>query len=140
MNKVVAGMIAGFTATVVLSVLMMLKGKMGLMPDLNVIAMLASQMGGTPTIGWLAHFMIGVVGYGIAYALLFSELALGGHAMRGLALGVVGWLVMMVLVIPMMGAGLFGLQMASGIMVPVATLMLHAIFGIVLGLTFSKLS
>lgn len=139
MNKMKAGMISGFTATVVLSALMVIKGRMGLMPDVDVIAMLARQMGSSTVMGWLAHFMIGVIGYGIAYALVFSRLSLGGHALRGLVLGIAGWLVMMVMLMPMMGAGLFGMQMPSGMMVPVATLMLHVIFGAVLGLVFGKL-
>jgi hypothetical protein len=38
---------------------------------------------------------------------------------------------------PMAGAGLFGLS--PGIMAPVITLMLHVIFGVVLGLVFQTL-
>ncbi len=138
MSKVVNGMLAGLVATVVLSLLMVLKKMVGLMPDLNVIAMLAKQMGTGPLMGWVAHFMIGVVGYGIVYGLIFSKLPLGAHAVRGMALGVVGWLIMMVVLMPMMGGGLFGTQMPSGMMVPVATLILHLIFGAVLGVVFSR--
>lgn len=138
MSNVVNGMLAGLVATVVLSLLMVLKNLMGLMPDLNVIAMLAKQMGTGPLMGWVAHFLIGVVGYGIVYGLIFSQLPLGGHAVRGMTLGLVGWLVMMVVLLPMMGAGLFGTQMPSGMMVPVATLILHLIFGAVLGLAYSR--
>lgn len=140
MNKIVAGMLAGFVATAILSLLMVMKGVMGLMPDVDIIAMLAKQMGTGVAMGWAAHFMIGVVGYGIAYALVFSKLPVGTHLVRGILLGVVGWMVMMVMLMPMMGAGMFGLSMPSGMMVPVATLMLHAIFGAVLGLVFAKLA
>lgn len=140
MNKIVSGMLAGLLATVVLSALMLAKAMMGLMPDVDVIAMLAKQMGSGSALGWMAHFMIGIVGYGVAYALVFSNLPLAGHAIRGLLLGIVGWLGMMVMLMPMMGAGLFGTLMPSGMMVPVATLMLHAVFGVVLGLTFKKLA
>jgi len=140
MNKIISGMLAGLVATVVLSALMLAKAMMGLMPDVDVIAMLANQMGSGAALGWMAHFMIGIIGYGVAYALVFSNLPLGGHAIRGLLLGIVGWLGMMVMLMPMMGAGLFGTLMPSGMMVPVATLMLHAVFGIVLGLTFKKLA
>lgn len=136
MNKVINGILAGLAATVVLSMLMVMKAKMGLMPDVNVIAMLASKMGGNIMMGWVAHFMIGVIGYGLAYALVFSELPFGNHTTRGIALGATGWLVMMVAVMPMMGAGLFGLAMPSAIMVPVATLMLHIVFGAVLGFVY----
>ena len=140
MNKIRNGLIAALAATLVLSLLMIIKGMMGMMPDMNVIAMLAKQMGGGPAMGWAAHFMIGVIGYGLAYALVFSNLKIGGHILRGLTLGIAGWLVMMVVVMPMMGAGLFGLKMPSAMMVPVATLILHAIFGIVLGAVFGKLA
>ena len=44
---------------------------------------------------------------------------------------------MMLIVMPAAGAGLFGLNM--GMMAPVMTLMLHAIYGAVLGFVFSRL-
>lgn len=139
MNKFVKGIIAGLVATIVLSVLMIMKEKMGLMPDVNVIAMLASKMGGNSMMAWLAHFMIGMIGYGIAYVLIFSKLPFASNILRGIALGVAGWVVMMIAIMPMMGAGLFGLDLTSGMMVPVATLMLHVIFGGVLSFVNSKL-
>ncbi|MDT8283207.1 MAG: hypothetical protein RQ982_10445 [Gammaproteobacteria bacterium] len=140
MNKLITGLIAGFAATVVLSVLMLVKGMMGLMPDVNMIDMLARQMGSGPLIGWCVHLMIGIIGYGLVYAVVFDGLAIGGHITKGILLGTLGWLLMMVILMPMMGAGIFGLQMPSGVMVPVVTLMLHWIFGLVLGLSYAKLS
>jgi len=139
MNKLLKGIIAGLVATVVLSVLMIMKGKMGLMPDVNVIAMLASKMGGNSIMAWLAHFMIGMIGYGLAYVYIFSKLPFNSNIVRGILLGVAGWLAMMIAIMPMMGAGLFGLSLASGVMVPVATLILHIIFGAVLSIVNSKL-
>lgn len=139
MNKFVKGIIAGLVATVVLSVLMIMKGKMGLMTDVNVIAMLASKMGGNSMMAWVAHFMIGMIGYGIAYVVIFSKLPFPSVILRGIALGVAGWAMMMIVVMPMMGAGLLGMKLASGMMVPVATLMLHVIFGAVLGFVHDKL-
>ena len=50
-----------------------------------------------------------------------------GH---GVLLATVGWLMMMVLM-PMASAGLFGLNL--GISTPIMTLMLHLIFGAILG-------
>ena len=59
------GMVAGFVATLVLSGLMMMKTKMGLMPELDVIGMLSSMMGvSTPAAGWIAHFVIGTIVWG----------------------------------------------------------------------------
>lgn len=132
MNRFIRGIIAGLVATVVLSLLMLMKGMMGLMPDVDVIAMLAGKMGDNAMMGWAAHFMIGIV-YGIAMAVI------GGGIGRGIVLATAGWLVMMVALMPMMGSGMFGMSMESGMMVPVATLMLHLIFGVVLGFTYSKM-
>lgn len=56
------GIIAGFAATVVLSALMLIKSAMGLMPELNVIAMLIRIMGASsPIVEWAAHLMIGAI-------------------------------------------------------------------------------
>lgn len=66
MNTYVRSMIAGFAATVILSLLMIMKGAMGLMPQLDVITMLSGMaqsmvgMGGAGT-GRLIHFLIGTV-------------------------------------------------------------------------------
>ena len=112
---------------------------MGLMPDIDIIGMLSKAMGGSMAMGWATHFMIGILGYGFMYAFVFSYLPLGGHVKRGLVLGLAGWLMMMMAVMPMMGAGLFGMSLPSGIMVPIVTMVLHAVFGAVLGFTYSKL-
>lgn len=138
MNKYTASIVSALIATITLSILMLLKNMMGLMPDVDIIAMLSLQMGNNPLLGWMAHFMIGALGYGLSFALIFSQLKMGNMVIRGVLLGIVGWVIMMVMVMPMMGAGFFGLQMPSGIMVPIMTLMLHIIFGAVLGLSYSK--
>ena len=137
MANVGKAMLAAFVATAVLSVLMIIKAMMGVMPGLDIAAMLAKMMGapGMPVLGWVGHFMIGTVGYGIAFALLAGKLP-GSLTVQGIILGVMGWLVMMILVMPMAGAGLFGLNF--GIMSPVMTLMLHIIFGAVLGWVFAR--
>lgn len=57
--------------------------------------------------------------------------------MQGVVLAVISGLVMMVMLMPMAGAGFFGLSM--GVMAPVMTLMLHLVFGAVLGWTFGRL-
>lgn len=137
MNQYLRGLIAGLVATAVLSGLMMVKGMMGVMPELDIIAMLSMKMGGAVAMGWMGHFIIGGVGYGIGFALLRGVLPGGSLVAKGIVLGVLGWLVMMVLMMPMMGSGLFAMSM--GMMAPVMTLVLHIIFGAVLGFVFAKL-
>ncbi len=133
---ILRGLIAGFIGTVVLSLLMIMKAKMGFMPELDVIAMLASKMGGSAVMGWLAHFMIGTVGYGLAFSLINPLLPSNSFVVKGIILGVIGWLAMMLVVMTMMGAGVFAMNM--GMMAAVMTLILHIIFGAVLGFVYSR--
>jgi hypothetical protein len=111
---------------------------MGLMPQLDLPKMLAGMMGSPdmPLIGWIVHFAIGIVVYGIAIAVLDSKLPGTSHVGHGIMLAVIGWLIMMVMLMPMAGAGLFGMNM--GIMAPMMTLVLHLIFGAVLGWVYGR--
>ena len=137
MNKIPAGLVAGFGATVVLSAMMVAKTMMGVMPQLDVVAMLSAMMGAPTIVGWMAHFMIGTVAWGAGFAVLYGIIPGGTALMKGIAFGIAAWLGMMVMVMPMAGAGLFG--MAFGIMAPIMTLVLHIIFGAVLGTVFHML-
>lgn len=136
MSHIVPGLIAGFIATVALSILMLLKAMMGLMPQLDVIAMLSGMMGASPIMGWVAHFVIGTVVWGGGFALLHDAIPGGGAVVKGVVFAVAAWVIMMVALMPMAGAGFFG--MALGVMAPVMTLVLHIIFGAVLGAVYDN--
>ena len=133
--RLIPGALAGLVATLVLSAIMMAKSMMGLMPELDVITMLAGMMGAGLAMGWIAHFMIGI-GYGVVLSIVENAFELS-LTLKGMLLGALGWLVMMVAVMPMAGAGLFGLEL--GMPVPVMTLVLHLIFGAVLGFTYDRI-
>jgi len=143
MNYYVRSIVAGFVATVALSLLMLMKGAMGVMPELNPIAMLTDMahanmgMPASPMVGWVAHFMIGTVVWGILFKLLYGRLPGGNALLKGMSFSVLAWLMMMVGPMPMAGAGLFGTNL--GMMAPVMTLMMHLIWGAVLGYTYGRL-
>ena len=69
-------LVAGLVATIVLSLLMVMKGAMGIMPQVDLPRMIAGMMGmpDAPMLGWAVHFFIGVVLYGAALALLDEHL------------------------------------------------------------------
>ena len=143
MNKYVAGLAAGFIATVVLSMMMVAKAQMGLMPDLNVIAMLSRMahakmsLPASPVTGWVLHFMIGTVAWGLAFATLFHRIPGTKAWQKGILFAIGAWVLMMVGPMPMAGAGLFGSHL--GMAAPVMTLMLHILFGAVLGASYALL-
>jgi hypothetical protein len=143
-SNITKGVIAGFIATLVLTVLMMMKKMMGVMPELDPVHMMsvmAAQKMGMETnmmVGWVMHFMIGAVAWGGAFAVLNNILPTQNQTIKGIILGIGAWLIMMVGPMVMAGNGLFGL--ALGPMAPVMTFMLHIVFGVVLGLVYQKLT
>lgn len=143
MDNIGKGIVAGFIATVVLSILMLMKSAMGMLPALNAIQMqtqmLHSFMGtpAAPVVGWISHFIIGTVFWGGLFG-AFNHLVPGKNELaKGVVFSVAAWLLMMFIVMPMAGAGFFGLNI--GVMAPVATLVLHLIFGAVMGYSYAKL-
>ena len=141
--SVKGGLTAGFVATVVLALLMAGKSALGLMPALNPIGDIvhvASSFAGVALpapFGWAGHFFIGTVVWGITYAVLATYLP-GPAVVKGLAFGVIAWLAMMILFMPVAGQGLFAA--ALGLPAVVATLLLHLVYGAVLGMTYPHAS
>ena len=129
------GILGGIVATAVLSGLMLMKNAMGIMPQLDIIKMLSSMMGVSMAVAWMAHFGIGAM-WGALFALAYRVIPGGTAVVKGMLLLTGAWLLMMVMVMPMAGAGLFGMHM--GLMAPMMTLVLHLIFGAVLGLVYGN--
>ena len=129
------GILGGIVATAVLSGLMLMKNAMGIMPQLDMIKMLSSMMGVSMAAAWMAHFGIGAM-WGALFALAYRVIPGGTAVVKGMLLLTGAWLLMMVMVMPMAGAGLFGMHM--GLMAPMMTLVLHLVFGAVLGLVYGN--
>lgn len=95
------GILAGLFATTGLSVLMLIERMIGLVPAIDVIAMLGSMpqhmmgMGGE-AVGWALHFMIGAVIFGALFARLNDTLPGNSQIKKGVVFSVIAWLVMMV--------------------------------------------
>ncbi len=129
--------------TIVLSAIMIMKQLTGMVPEMNPIADLtglAKNLIGAPPfplVGWALHFFIGAVVWGTLFAVLEAKLP-GADIVKGLVFGVGAWLLMMVVFQPLAGYGLFG--MAIGPVVAMMALMLHLIYGAVLGFVFGWLA
>lgn len=138
MNKYTAGLAAGFIATVALSAVMIMKAALGMMPGLDVPAMLGALSGTGVAGGWVIHFAIGTILWGLIFAALIESIPGGTPLTRGLVFSVGAWLLMMIVLMPIAGKGLFAMNM--GIAAAVATLVLHLIYGAVLGWTYGKMA
>jgi len=100
-------------------------------------------------LGWIGHFVLGTVAWGIIYAALQASLP-GAPVVKGLIFGALAWLAMMIIFMPLAGDGLFALSLgpqANGLFAlslgpqaTVATLVLHLIYGAVLGVAYVKVA
>jgi len=81
-------------------------------------------------LGFVLHLVNGVL-LALVYAMLLVPLLPGPYWMRGLLYGTGLWLVMMVVLLPLLGDGLFGSRTSRG-MAPSA-LAVHLLYGLVLG-------
>jgi uncharacterized membrane protein YagU involved in acid resistance len=109
----------------------MLAAPMMGMPPMNIGEMLGSMLGGVVALGWAAHFMIGVV-LAVIYAAGFAHRLPGPGPVRGALYGVAPWLMAQLVVMPMMGAGLF----SGSALVAAGSLMGHLVYGAVLGAVY----
>jgi len=130
-----------------ISMVMAIGPRMG-MPKMDIVDML-STMFGKPnhTLGWMMHFMMGVI-FALIYAFLWS-LGVGSATwLNGLVFGAVHWLVVGVVMgmIPLMHAGIRsgavkapGLWMTNngGMMAFVGGLIGHLVFGLVVALIYN---
>lgn len=119
--------IAGVVGTVVMTVVGLYVAPLMGMPPMNPAEMLAGAMGGVMTLGWIAHFMIGII-LAFGYALVARAIP-GPAVVRGALYGLAPWLLAQVAVMPMMGMPFFsGFGVAA-----VGSLVGHLVYGGVVG-------
>ncbi len=125
--NILSAIAAGVIATIAMTVMMMMGPMMGL-PKMEIAKMLSMFMGLPLWAGWAAHFMIGT-GLALFYAVVFANRLPFNRPIRGMIYGIVPWLMAQLIVMPIMGMGLFSgsVVMAGG------SLMGHLLYGAVLG-------
>jgi hypothetical protein len=119
MDMVGRGIIAGFLATLALSVVF---------DPMATLARMADVF--PPTFAWFIHFLVGSFIWGASFAAVERFLP-GPSWLRGIVFGFGAWLIVMVAIMPLTRGGLFAL--ALGLAAPAAMLVLHLIYGALLG-------
>jgi hypothetical protein len=140
MSNSMKGMAAGLVGTLVLSALLMLKGSLGIVPELNIIRLLVSLGSIGVVAAWMDHFIIGVVVWGLLFSLYDSVAERPAPWLKGIIFGVFAWLVMMLVFMPVVKAGLFGYRLGGGANAALLMLGMHLIYGAVLGVAYGLLS
>jgi hypothetical protein len=131
-------MLAGLVATLVLSGILIVKGNMGLWPEVNIIRLLVN-LGSIQTVAaWMDHFIVGVVVWGLMFAAFDAMWESRAYWLKGLIFGVFAWLLMMVLFMPLAKAGYFGTRIGPTALY--VTLGMSLIYGLVLGVSYGLLT
>ena len=128
LKKAVFGGVAG---TLVMTLMMMFVAPMMTGMPMDIAEMLGGMLGGY-TMGMIAHIMMGVVIFPLAYAVVAYGVLPGPPLVRGMIFGVALWVAAVVVVMPMAGAG-FMMANIGGMMAVMASLMGHLVYGGLLG-------
>jgi hypothetical protein len=132
-----SGILAGFAATCVASVIMLMNNAIGKIPDLHIPQTLSVMLGEPDHImvGGITFFITGTFLFGIIYPLIAPRLPVRSNPVKGLLFGVAIWLAMMLLVMPLAGAGFFAVNRSA--IAPAAVLLLTLVYGMVLAAVYA---
>lgn len=132
------GVIAGFIATVALSALILLFNAMGVLKELDIIEHIDKLGSIQKAAAWVDHFIVGALLWGPIFA-AFEATTDEKYPrwQKGLMFGVITWFLMMIIFMPVIGAGLFGWRL--GLVEPVGMLGMNLFYGLVLGVVFELL-
>lgn len=127
---------AGLAGTFAFTVIMFLGPMMGLpkMDMGNMLGIMNPIMPMPYLIGWMMHFVIGIVLTGIYGAYFLSILPYDGWK-RGLIWSLVPFLIAQIMVMPMMGMGLFS---GGNLLMIMGSLFTHSAYGAVAGAVYGE--
>lgn len=126
--KIIKG---GIIATAAMTILMFIAPMMG-MPKMAIGNMLAEFMGLPVWLGWVMHFVIGTV-LAAAYVLIWKSRLPGSVLVKGLLFALIPFFMAQIIVMPIMGAGIFSAHAPAPMMMVMGSLIGHLVYGAVLG-------
>ena len=124
--------LAGFSGTVLLTLMMRFVAPVMTGQSMDMARKLGDMLGASPALGMVIHFVNGSVIFALIYVLVFYRVLPGAPWIKGLLFGVILWLVLETVMMPMMGGGIFSSQM-GGMKMAVAALAGHLVYGAALG-------
>lgn len=137
---VLEGLLYGFGATVVMTIVMFTGMQTGISPIPEPIPMALTKLvfgeipePGLMIVGLILHLSYGSINGGIVAAIFKNK----NTFWHGIGWGILLWIIMQLVVLPILDWGLFGAAITPKI--AIATLILHLVYGAVLGLGLSKL-
>ena len=127
-GKLILGGVAGTAAMTMM--MMLIAPTMGV--HMDIAASLAGMVHAPWMVGMIAYLMMGILIFPLVHGILLRRYLPGSALVRGLIWGSIFWMMMELAVMPMIGAGVLGLN-GPGMMGAVAALMAHLVYGGLLG-------
>jgi len=136
MGYILSGVQGGVWATFVTAALMLMNNAIREIPELHIVRTLSAILG-TPdhvAVAWLVFLAIGIL-LGVVFAVIAPRFPIRSNMVKGLLFGFAVWLGMMLLIMPLAGAGFFAVNRPA--VVPMATLVLSLVYGMILATSYS---
>ena len=123
--------IASISGSAAMAVVMFLAPMMK-MPEMNIGELLGTQMGMSESVGWVMHFVNGIIITWVYAAFLIDRLPFDGWK-RGMIYSLIPWALMNFIAMPMIGMEVF----ADGMMAFVGSIIPHLAYGGVIGAIYT---
>jgi hypothetical protein len=143
-TRVGRSLVAGLAATVVLWALKLTSGTIPQLETIHFldrVAKATARATGLPdplTTGWLWHLAIGTLLWGTLFGIMLPVLPGRRYWVKGIAFGVIAGMLTMLMVMPLAGAGYFGMDLTF--LDPVISLVYHLVYGMTLGGVYALLA
>jgi uncharacterized membrane protein YagU involved in acid resistance len=133
-EKLVRALAGGFVGTLIFTLMGKFLAPHVIGQPMDVAALMAPMLGGSHTVGVIAHFVIGTVIFPVAYLVLGIRRLPGPAWLRGALFLLPVYLVAMVVMMPILGQGLFFGSPPKAMV----ALMGHVVFGLAMGAIIGK--
>lgn len=123
--------VGGLAGTIAMTLMMMFVAPM-MGVHMDIAKSLAAMMGSSHAVGLVVHFLNGTIIFPAIFVFLLFRILPGNTVVKGLIWGAILWAMLEVLVMPMIGMGVFGSN-GPGMKGAVAALLAHLVYGALLG-------
>lgn len=125
--------IGGAVGTAVMTFMMYVVRPRVVGTSMDIAAELGAQIGGSWWMGMAMHVMMGAVCVPVVLAKVLVNYLPGPSVVKGIITGLALWLLAMVVMMPMMGKGMFLTATGEGPKAIMASLMSHIVYGGLMG-------
>lgn len=136
-TKIQQSVISGIVATIAMTLLIVIGGAMG-MPKMSPPLMLAGMMHLPVAMGWVMHFMIGII-FAAGYVFFFNKWLrkISSKIVKGAVFGVIAFIIAQIgfaIMGAVFGDGGMSQPEGSPVLLMIGSIMGHIVFGIVVAL------